>query len=70
MNNILSTLVFYVKYPTWGTYDKRDRATVRAVNSLVRMGYLETNEFNQARWTGDRWAAVRTNGLTFVQSLV
>lgn len=53
MTNILNTLVFYVQYSNgWHSYDKTDRATVSAIKSLVKRGYLEVNEFNQARFTG------------------
>ena len=52
MTNILNTLAFYAKYEGWHSYDKNDRATVSAIKSLVKRGYLEVNEFNQARFTG------------------
>lgn len=52
MTNILNTLAFYAHYAGWHSYDKTDRATVSAINSLVKRGYLEVNEFGQARFTG------------------
>jgi hypothetical protein len=52
MNNILNTLAFYAKYEGWHSYDARDRATVSAIKSLVGKGYLEINQYNQARFTG------------------
>ena len=52
MTNILNTLAFFAKYSDgWHSYSG-DRATVSAVKSLVKRGYLEVNEFNQARFTG------------------
>jgi hypothetical protein len=52
MTNILNTLVFFAKYSDgWHSYSS-DRATVAAVKNLVERGYLEVNEFNQARFTG------------------
>jgi hypothetical protein len=53
MTNILNTLAFFAKYSDgWHSYDKTDRATVSAINSLVNRGYLEVNDFGQARFTG------------------
>lgn len=47
--HVLSMLKFAIKYPGWQGYDRRDRATVRAVRSLVRDGLIEVNEFYQFR---------------------
>lgn len=51
MKNICRTLAFYAKYPDWHTYNHKCQATNRAIKSLVKMGYLEVNEFKQARFT-------------------
>jgi hypothetical protein len=55
MKHILATLTFYVNNSGWHTYDKRSKSTTNAIKSLVRLGYLETNEFNQAKWTNKTW---------------
>ena len=52
MKLILATLAFYAKYPGWYSYDYRHRGTVNAIKSLVKRGYLEVNEFHQAKYTG------------------
>jgi hypothetical protein len=52
-NAKLATLAFYAKYPGWHTYDKRHRATVRAVKSLMMQGFLEVDSpLKMARFTG------------------
>jgi hypothetical protein len=50
MKNILNTAIFYscVGLNNWHSF-KNDRATKNAIKSLIKHGYLETNEFNQAR---------------------
>ena len=55
MKHILVTLTFYVKYPGWNSYSKTDRSTKNAIKSLVKRGYLKTNEFQQAIYTGKIW---------------
>jgi hypothetical protein len=53
MKHVLPALAFYAKYPGWQSYNHRDRATVRAVNSLTKRGFLElSKETKQARFTG------------------
>jgi len=53
MKNILSTLAFYVSVKERHSYNPKDKATVRAINSLEKQGYLHVNRaFNQAIWTG------------------
>lgn len=51
---ILRTLAFYVKYQGWNSY-KNDPATKRSINALERLGFLEVNQFGQARYTGKVW---------------
>ena len=55
MKHILRTLAFYSACEGWHSYNVKCRCTVRAVRSLEKRGYLETNEFNQARKTGIVW---------------
>jgi hypothetical protein len=45
----LATLAFYARHPGWHSYKKCMAPTVAA---LVRKGFLEVNEFEQARHTG------------------
>jgi len=45
----LATLAFYARYPGWHSYSKIMKKTV---TSLARKGFLEVNEFEQARFTG------------------
>ena len=54
MKHILGTLAFYVfcGKDVWHTYSKKDKSTKNAINCLVKRGYLKTNEFSQACWTG------------------
>jgi hypothetical protein len=56
MKHILSTLAFYAKHESWQSFNRRSRATCAAVQSLARRGYLEVNEFHQARFTGKVFA--------------
>ncbi len=56
MKNILAVLAFYVKLPGWHSFNSKNRATVRAVKSLEKLGYLELNKFSQARHTGKIFA--------------
>lgn len=55
MKNILPTLAFFVSYPEWHSYKRACRATKNAVKSLEKRGFLEVNEFGQARYTGKRF---------------
>lgn len=48
---MLDALRFYTSFPHWHSYNAKDRTTRNAINSLRSAGYLETNEFNQARAT-------------------
>jgi hypothetical protein len=49
----LTTLAFYAKYPGWHSYDKTHRATVRAVHSLGKLGFLDIDlSLNMAKFTG------------------
>lgn len=52
MKYILATLAFYAKYDGWHSFSKTCRATKRAIESLRQRGFLEVNEFSQARFTG------------------
>lgn len=45
----LTTLAFYAKYDGWHGYAKTAKPQIV---SLVKKGFLEINEFNQARFTG------------------
>ena len=49
MKHMLNALAFYATYPGWHSFDTKDRATVLAVRSLERQGFLEVNNYNQAR---------------------
>jgi hypothetical protein len=49
MTKQLATLAFYVKYNGWQSYHKN---TLPQVKALVRKGFLEMNEWGQARFTG------------------
>lgn len=55
MKHILRTLAFYVSNDGWHTYNVKCRSTVRAIKYLEARGYIEINEFNQARKTGITW---------------
>jgi len=58
MKNMLSTLAFYAKYNnSWQSFSKYDRATKRAIWSLQKRGFLEVNQFSQARFTGKTFAS-------------
>lgn len=52
MKNILATLAFYSKYPGWHSFSKYCPTTKRAVKNLEKKGFLEVNNFHQARFTG------------------
>jgi len=43
-------LAFAEKHRGWHNH-ANDRATLRALNALVRKGYLEYNQYNQFRFT-------------------
>lgn len=45
----LLTLAFYAKYPGYHSFNK---SMTKQVKRLVELGFLELNEFNQARFTG------------------
>lgn len=49
MTNILNALVFYATHPGWHSFDARDRATVSAIKSLERRGFIEVAS-DQARF--------------------
>jgi hypothetical protein len=52
-NATLSTLAFFVKCEGWHSFNPKCRATVRAVRSLAKRGFLEIAEgLNMARFTG------------------
>jgi hypothetical protein len=44
----LATLAFYARYPGWHTFHK---TMTRQIRALVGKGFLEMNEFKQARFT-------------------
>jgi hypothetical protein len=50
MKIILATIAFFSSNPGWHSF--RGRSTSRAVLSLSRRGFLELNQFKQARFTG------------------
>ena len=52
MKHILNTLAFYAEFQGWYSFNKRHSPTVKAVKALERRGYLEVNQFSQARHTG------------------
>jgi hypothetical protein len=49
----LATLAFFARHTGWHSYRKIMKKTVL---SLVRKGFLEVNEFEQARFTGKVFA--------------
>lgn len=51
MKHVLSVLAFYASNGGWHTF-KKNRETSNAVKSLVKNGYLKTNEYGQACFTG------------------
>jgi len=52
-NATLSTLTFFVKWEGWHSFNPKCLATVRAVRSLAKRGFLEiANGLNMARFTG------------------
>lgn len=62
LDNILTTLAFYIKLNyhvdgyKWHSYRSQDQKTSKAIQFLVKRGYLEINQYNQARYTGKVWA--------------
>jgi hypothetical protein len=52
-NATLATLAFYAKYAGWHSYNTTHRATIRAVHSLSKRGFLEVDsDLHMARFTG------------------
>ena len=49
--HVLTCLTFFVKYPGWHGYDKRDMPTKKAVIYLEQKGFLEIWH-DMARYTG------------------
>lgn len=45
----LLALAFYARYTGWHTYNLNE---LPCIKSLVDLGFLETNEFRQAKFTG------------------
>lgn len=45
----LLTLAFFAKYRGWNTFHK---SMTKQVKRLAELGFLELNEFDQARFTG------------------
>jgi hypothetical protein len=45
----LATLAFYAKYDGWHSYHKEMLPQIKA---LAKKGFLEMNEYGQARFTG------------------
>lgn len=40
-------MTFLADWPGWHTYNKKDKATARAVASLHKRGLIQVNQFNQ-----------------------
>jgi hypothetical protein len=53
MTKQLATLAFYTANAGWHTFHKDTKPQVKR---LVELGFLEVNEFNQARFTGKMFA--------------
>jgi hypothetical protein len=49
----IATLAFYAANAGWYTYHKNTKPQVKR---LAELGFLEVNEFNQARFTGKVFA--------------
>ena len=45
----LITLAFFAHYSGWHSFNK---SMTKQVKRLVELGFLELNEYNQARFTG------------------
>jgi len=41
LENILNAMAFYALHPGWHSFDTNDRATVRAIESLRKRGFLK-----------------------------
>lgn len=52
INHSYATLAFYARYPGWQSFSKICPSTKRAIADLKKRGFLEVNEFYQARFTG------------------
>jgi len=52
----LATLAFFAKNQGWHSIDAHDQNTRRAVEQLVRAGYLQGNAYGQYRHTGKVFA--------------
>lgn len=47
--NMRHALDFATKHPGWHDYNKKDRATVNAINSLEKLDLVQINFFRQFR---------------------
>ena len=57
MKHVLATLAFFANHPGLHSFNRKNRATVRAVRSLEKRGFLSVSwETGQAEFTGKTFA--------------
>lgn len=67
--NMKNALSYYARNeiwgfaPFWSGYNNKDRATRKAIESLVKLGYLEINEYYMAHATSKGLRAIQKLGL-------